>query len=399
MVHNAARPAKANQQGRASYSRPHADRRVHSRWGSMGSSALALQYQRRQSCTSGNDDSNYSVATSSNANPDRPSGPNTVDTTKSGNMSQILSMSNCMEDVVPDLSTAGLDHIHNSNGSLLPHDDTMNDFDFQEPLPARHDISDQCSQNGDLLSDFVDSLPPTDVEMPHRLSRESHCPSCCCSSTGSATKAFTVDSGSSMEERFDSVVEFVQNSGFKSIDDMVLSYYTAAFDEDSDIFHEQRMSRKRGLPVMLSRLRSSTAAWREYEREAYQAEVLKSAESLLVGECRRLFASPAFHERLAHLRSGAMHPPPPSSSSSSSFHDGGFSSGTSNTAASQSFASSVSNPKTWLSEELPNVWKLVSALSGCRAGSQPVAAVLLTLCFAEHLQAEDVRLLLQSTAT
>lgn len=330
-----------------------------------------------------------------------PIDPDTIDTTKSGDMSQLLSMSNCMMEVIPHLPATGPNHINDSYGSFLPHDDAMNVFDFQDPLPSRNDISDQCSQNGNMLSDFVDSLLPTDMELgPPRLPlHDHHCPSCCCSSTGSTTKSSNVDSGSSMEERFDFVVESVQNAGFKNMDDMVLSYYTAAFDEDSDMFHEQRMSRKRGLPAVLSRLRGSTGAWPEYEREAYQAEVLKNAESLLVGEFRRLFASPAFQECLTHLRSGAVHsPPPPSSSSSSSLPDSGFSSGTGNTPASQSFASGVSHPRTWLSEELPNVWKLVSALSGCRAGSQPVATVLLTLCFADHLQAEEVRLLLQSTA-
>lgn len=409
MNHMTARPAKASRQGRASHLRLHgtsfyqtialvrhtdqtvADRRVHSRRAIIDSSAL--KHQRKQSCTSGNDNSTYGVAISNNANPDQPSGPDTIDTNKPVNMSQLLSIQNCMmEDVVSDLSGTGLNHINNSYNSLLNHDDTMNVFDFEDSLTTKNNISDRCSQNENMRSDLVGSLLSTDAGFVPRLFHD-HCPSCCCGSTGSSTKASTVDSDSSIEERFDFVVESVQNAGFKDIDDMVLAYYTASFNEESDIFHEQRMSRKRGLPAMLSRLRGSTAAWQEYEREAYQAEILNNAESILVGECRRLFTSPAFKERLADLQSGAILSSPRSPSSSSSY-ESRISSGTGNTGASCCFAPSLSHSKTWLLEELPNVWKLVSALSGCRAGSQPVATVLLTLCFADHLQAEQLRMLL-----
>lgn len=284
-----------------------------------------------------------------------------------------------MEGVVPDLSTTGLNHDNHMYSSMLPHDDTMNVFDFQNP-------------------DIIHSLLPTDFELAPHLPDDKHCLSCSCGTTASTAKASvsTIDSNSSVEDRLDSVVELVQNAGFRNMDDMIISYYTTTFDDDSNIFYEQRMSRKRGLPTMLSRIRSSTAGWHEYEREAYESEILKNAESLLVGECRRLSTSATFKERLAQLRSGDIQFP--TSSSFSTPHDSGISSGRGDTSASQVSTSGFSHPKDWLSEELPNVWELVSALSGCRPGSQSVAAVLLTLSFADHLRADEMRLLLESIA-
>lgn len=190
------------------------------------------------------------------------------------------------------------------------------------------------------------------------------------------------------------------------------------------MFQEQRMSRKRGLPIVLSGLSNSAASWNAYEREGYQTQVLKSAESLLVDECQQLFASSAFKERLAGLRSGAMHTgsiaPSALSIASSSSASYPLSSGSSRasfpsygdsglSSINHSPASDSPHPgkpgqmgsadlKYWLIEELPNVWKLISSLSGCRPGSQPVATVLLTMCLARHFPADEVRLLLQSVA-
>lgn len=287
---------------------------------------------------------------------------------------------------------------------------------FPDPLPTPNTFADQLSPRASTLLDSS-FLSHHELEIDPSLMGAYHYSPCYCSSisdgigsgdaAGTATKTTrgsalpsTTPLPSTMEDRFELISESVRHAGFKSMDDMILSYYTAALDEDSDMCHEQRMSRKRGLPAILSALRISAATWDEYERQGYQAEILESAESLLVHECRELFSSSAFKHRLSHLHS-PLTPHTPSSSSSLD-GDGGFENPGGNTAAphqSVFMYQTTSHLRVWLSEELPNVWKLISALSGCRAGSQPVATTLLTLCFAQRLRADDAALLLHSGST
>ncbi|PHH66867.1 hypothetical protein CDD81_5219 [Ophiocordyceps australis] len=380
-------------QGRSCQSRLR-NRPVQQRWGSTSHSAL--QHKRGQSCASSNHQGSYAVATPCHEGQTPTLDFDTINTT---NSAQSLSMAGFSTGGASSLSATDLNHVNSCFDSLLANDDPMSVFDFGDPMTSRDDGSSGYSQSGHMLSDSIDCLLPMDVDSrPHNTC---HCPTCCCNGLASTTKASSdVSSDCSLEDRFDSIVEAIHKAGFENIDDMLLSYYTAGFDEDSEMFHEQRMSRRRGLPALLSKLRDTSTSWQQHERDGYQTEILTSAEDLLVSECRHLFESKVFKERLSHLRSGALHSPPPSSSASASSPPltDGPGSDMFNVGSPSLFASDALHAKVWLSEELPNVWKLVSVLSGCRASSESVTSMLLTLCFADHLQMDQARQLLQRTA-
>jgi hypothetical protein len=382
---------------------------------------------------------------------DQVSSPNTVDASKPKHLpisDRMMSMMPTMPSNVTaaasrtpgsGMATAiGPNHQSNDDGAsnpMLLDPNDINYFDLEDTnfahsllsasdldytIHSTNDNSDICNSNSGSTSN-------------NNSMNDSYRSPCTCGSGASRINdpsISTLDGNASLEDRFDFVADAVQNAGFKSIDDMIQSYYTTAFDDGSHMLHQQRLSRRRGLPVVLSALRESSRNWSEYEREAYQAEILNHAETLLGNECQQFFAGPAFKERLDQLRSAHSTPQPHRSSPSSvpsalpspcpsAFscspsqpthhhhqhhhrqHRYQRSRGGSNSDLGTCVPSPVgvshSRPRTWLSEELPNVWKLVSALSGCSASSQPVAMTLLILCFSNHLAQDEMKQLLQST--
>ncbi|KAG9186013.1 hypothetical protein G6011_02569 [Alternaria panax] len=89
-----------------------------------------------------------------------------------------------------------------------------------------------------------------------------------------------------MEGRVEYLIRCARRAGFQDLDSAVSTLYTAKFDEDSECSIAQYLSRKRCLPNLLEELRSKTVSWKTREVQPYQDEVLKSAESLLIGEMR-----------------------------------------------------------------------------------------------------------------
>jgi len=87
-----------------------------------------------------------------------------------------------------------------------------------------------------------------------------------------------------MEERVEYLICCARTAGFQDLDSAVTTLYTAKFEEDSECSIAQYLSRKLCLPNLLEELRSKTVSWKTREVQPYQDEVLKSAESLLVGE-------------------------------------------------------------------------------------------------------------------
>lgn len=87
-----------------------------------------------------------------------------------------------------------------------------------------------------------------------------------------------------LEDRFEFMRVCASVAGFHSIDDMAKQYYTADFSHDSAISQEQRNSRHRQLPQLLSKLRKSVKTWTQWEAHRYQYEILKSAHSLIRAE-------------------------------------------------------------------------------------------------------------------
>jgi len=89
-----------------------------------------------------------------------------------------------------------------------------------------------------------------------------------------------------MEGRIEYLIRCARRAGFQDLDSAITTFYTAKFDEDSECSIAQYLSRKRCLPNLLKELRSKTGSWKTREVQPYQDEILKSAESLLLGEMR-----------------------------------------------------------------------------------------------------------------
>lgn len=91
---------------------------------------------------------------------------------------------------------------------------------------------------------------------------------------------------SSIEERFEYVLECARRVGFDTFDSMAAQYYGSSFDPCSSLAMDQRLSRNRHLPALLSEIRQKSAQWSVWERRAYQDEALKTAEDICAIECR-----------------------------------------------------------------------------------------------------------------
>jgi hypothetical protein len=89
----------------------------------------------------------------------------------------------------------------------------------------------------------------------------------------------------SLDERFECIMEQVEAAGFESFDAMAAAYYTQNFNESSPLADEQRLSRNRRLPRVLSDVYgSATSSWSEWERKGLQDQILRTAETILTDE-------------------------------------------------------------------------------------------------------------------
>lgn len=71
---------------------------------------------------------------------------------------------------------------------------------------------------------------------------------------------------------------------FNNFDDLVTAYYTGTFEQSSQLSNEQRMSRKRRLPGVISDLVRSAEQWSTQERCGFDDELLKATEAMLISE-------------------------------------------------------------------------------------------------------------------
>lgn len=90
---------------------------------------------------------------------------------------------------------------------------------------------------------------------------------------------------SSIEERFEYVLECARRVGFDTFDSMATQYYGGSFDPSSSVAIDQRMSRNRHLPALLAEIRQKSVQWSTWERRAYEDEVLKTVENICAIEC------------------------------------------------------------------------------------------------------------------
>lgn len=91
-----------------------------------------------------------------------------------------------------------------------------------------------------------------------------------------------------MERSLENIMDSIFNTGFDSLEAMVIAYYTLDFDESSTIGQAQRLSRKRHIRELISSLSDSARYWTEDEASPLQEEVLKSAEALYAADVQRL---------------------------------------------------------------------------------------------------------------
>lgn len=96
--------------------------------------------------------------------------------------------------------------------------------------------------------------------------------------------ASSLENLASLDAKFELVMECVGAAGFGSFDALVKSYYGDAFGEGSRLSNEQRLSRSRRLPSVLSDIVRSAGSWGAWERRGLYEEVLKAAEEALIGE-------------------------------------------------------------------------------------------------------------------
>lgn len=96
----------------------------------------------------------------------------------------------------------------------------------------------------------------------------------------------TTSQSSSVEDRFEYVLECARRVGFDNFDSMAAQYYASSFDPSSSLAMDQRVSRNRHLPALLSEIHENSTDWSAWERRGYQDEVLKVAETICAAECR-----------------------------------------------------------------------------------------------------------------
>ncbi|KAI6784864.1 uncharacterized protein J7T54_007958 [Emericellopsis cladophorae] len=89
----------------------------------------------------------------------------------------------------------------------------------------------------------------------------------------------------SLDERFECIMEQVEAAGFENFDAMVTAYYTQSFSPTSALADEQRLSRNRRLPQVISDVHAAASgSWSEWERKGFQDAILRTAEGMLTSE-------------------------------------------------------------------------------------------------------------------
>lgn len=101
-----------------------------------------------------------------------------------------------------------------------------------------------------------------------------------------------------LDDRFEYILECAKQVGFDDFDSLVANYYTAEFSDCSILSNEQRLSRNRRLPGILAKLREKSEGWTKWERQGYQDEILKSAETIFAAECKSFSEGRNFQDGL-----------------------------------------------------------------------------------------------------
>lgn len=87
-----------------------------------------------------------------------------------------------------------------------------------------------------------------------------------------------------IEARFKQIFNAIKEAGFDSFDDMSIQYYTAKFEEDTEMHWAQSRSRNRSLYSFLASLHTSAMTWTSREVQGYRQQIAEAAETLYVSE-------------------------------------------------------------------------------------------------------------------
>ena len=107
--------------------------------------------------------------------------------------------------------------------------------------------------------------------------------------------------GATIEQRIDFMLDCTKYAGFENFENLAAEYYTGHFDEMSQASEAQRMSRSRGLPLLLEAVGRSAHDWPKYESQSYEGEIFRSAEALLERELKNFAETSEAVQFLAQL--------------------------------------------------------------------------------------------------
>lgn len=175
-------------------------------------------------------------------------------------------------------------------------------------------------------------------------------------------------------EKFERILDAVEEAGFDSIDTMAAQYYSTEFPPDSSSQLAQAISRSRDLRRLLQTLQKTAKTWSPQETQAYQEEIVRSAGSICLDELRM------FRERQADRLQGASAASSgsiPRSSSSNSSSIAGSGADTMDQLRQLLLKEESKQPtqqeKRLLRQCLPETWSLLSGLA--RGSDLPPAQV------------------------
>lgn len=250
-------------------------------------------------------------------------------------------------------------------------------FPYQDPFPDMQANSDPKQMMGSGLHDIQDTIifpptpqstirgswpAPTQVEsLPPAASAESQPtkvrtersqgqPDTSMESQAGAEPAIP-NRDSPLHTRFEYVLECAKAVGFESFDALVSVYYTANFEDSSSLSSEQRLSRMRRLPGLIAALRDTSAGWTQWERQGYQDEILKSAESILGTEYNRFTQNSALKDEIVRLYQASEGGDDQSTHAVSSEHEDKYS------------TSGINEAVNKIQDQLPNLWAFIMALT------------------------------------
>jgi hypothetical protein len=103
-----------------------------------------------------------------------------------------------------------------------------------------------------------------------------------------------VDATAPLQDRIRYVMDQAVAMGFGTLDEVVAAYYTEMFEHTSPLYKEQRLSRNRRLPRLLSTLHNAAKDWAEWERRGFREQITQGAEEILVEELNSFIAQHLF---------------------------------------------------------------------------------------------------------